>query len=214
MWSIDHLNGQGSFNDGPNCYNAVLTGKGYSDFLLYSDPVEFQYYLINYCQKNEGSPKPSDILVAQKYFTKHAGIHLRDGFVYEMRNTEGSNYRRSRFSDTTYRMNELSSSSQFNMCASDGACKIVAYSCMDSQSVRNLNRECVLFSASVGMIDVQKYLQRYTMDPNKRLSTEQELKPILLNLIDSLNRIHLKDSCDMCYFVTASSVLGYLESLN
>lgn len=213
-WTIEHLNGQRSFNDGPNCYNAALTAKGYSDFLLYSDPIEFQYYLINYCHQNEGHPKPLDILVAQKYFTKHAGVYLRDGFIYEKRNNEGSNNRRSRFSDTTYRMNELTRSSQFNMCAQDGACKIVPYTCLDARSVRNLNRSCVLSSSQIGLIDAQTYLQRYTMDPNKNLSREEEFKPILSSLIDKLKTINQGDPCDMYYFVTSSSILGYLELLN
>lgn len=213
-WSIELLNGQRSFNDGPNCYNAVLTAKGFSDFLLYSDPIEFHYYLANYCHKNLKEPVEGDILIAQKYFIKHAGINLRAGFIYEKRNIEGSDSRKSRFSDTTYRINDLKYSSQFNQCTSDPVCAIEAYSCQSTELVRNQNRSCVLGSEKIGLVQIQRRMQRFTMDPNQNLSTMESLENLIRNLTVELGKVSPDNPCDMYIFVTSASVLGYIQMLN
>ena len=213
-WSISKLNGTRSFADGANCYNAVLTAKGYSDYLMYSDPIEMQYFLTNFCSKNTGEWLEGDVLVAQRYFFKHVGINLRAGFIFEKRNNEGQNKRRSGFSDTgAYSIKEFSDSSQFGYCE-DSSCSIDAYTCEDSQTVRLKIYHCEMMSKDAGATEAQELLQQITMNPQRTLESSNELFDQVNLVIEKIKSIAGDQECHIYLLVKVSSIIGNLQLLN
>lgn len=214
QWSISKLNGSRSFNDGANCYNATLAAKGYTDFLIYSDQIEMLYFLSHFCTKNEGPPREEDVLVAQRYYIKHAGIRLKAGFVFEKRNVEGSSLARSRFSDTGYNIKNISESSQFDLCRRQQPCSIEAYTCDSSQNVRAQILACELLSKEVGLTEAQKSLQEITLDPNMSLSSAKVLANQVHFVSEKVKEIRGDRDCHAYVLVKAASIVGHLHTLN
>lgn len=213
-WSISKLNGTKSFADGANCHNAVLTSKGYSDFLMYSDRSELRYFLTNFCEKNISEPGENDILVAQRYFMVHAGINLRSNFIFEKNNIEGQNERRRGFSKVgAYSIIDMSESDFFNECKKP-SCTIDSYTCPDSRFVRSQIYSCEMLAKSINLTWVQTYLQQFTINSKKTLDSSDELLDELPSLAHEIEKLEGDEDCHLFIMVKGASVAGHLIMLN
>lgn len=86
------INGQRvAYNDGPNCYNAALFGKGYISELTYVDPTEFSFYINKFCSETSSSEEPGDIMTL-KYpddTYEHAALAVDGNLIFEKDSTWG-----------------------------------------------------------------------------------------------------------------------------
>jgi len=213
-WSISKLNGRTSFADGANCFNAALVAKGYSDYLIYSDPIELQYFLINFCTKVTNKTQKGDIMVTQQYFIKHAGIYMGGDFVFEKKNNEGHNKRRSGFSDTgAYSIKSISESPFFNNCTGS-KCSLDSYSCQNNKFVRSAISPCETLHKKIGLVTIQNKLQRFTMNKKITLSNSEDILNDITFLEEELTSVSGGEECHLYTLVKGASVVGHLQLLN
>lgn len=81
-----------TYQDGPNCFNAALVGKGYLDEIAYTSSAEFAFFIHRFCQPKTGSEKPGDLLTLQDDGTyMHGALALGNGQIFEKRGLWGRN---------------------------------------------------------------------------------------------------------------------------
>lgn len=152
------VNGQRTaYQDGPNCFNAVLFGKGYVSELTFVDGPEFVFYINRFCSPSTQPEGPGDIITL-KYpddTYDHAALAIKGGLIFEKLSNQGRNLsvphqrvedvitlahiRKSRESSSVYKIKTKDESEIFNDHAMNKAIglQIQVYKCRDSRSIKD-----------------------------------------------------------------------------
>lgn len=220
-WSEKSLNGMVSFHDGPNCYNAALAAKGYIDELVYTDAIEYRYYLENFCIENTDMTTMSGDLYAfeKQGFIFHGAMSLGGDKIFEKTSTVGfrSTFREDRHDSSKYQIKDKANSKYFNgsaheMKCPDGCIIIKSFSCLEAQNVRQsmsgLYNNLIVSELAKVRIEIQNKTRSEKLEGFSDISFK-------LNSLSSQIDLQVEINEEALFIlVLGESIIGHLHNLN
>lgn len=205
-WSIAKLDGVRSHRPGANCFNAVLAGKGYSDYLRLTDAPELRYYLQRFCTRTPGLGKKGDILaVVRNEMLEHAAINLGNRVIFDKNSREGGVGLID--PDIRYGKRHMSQSDWFVDCEKPD-CRVEAFKCESASKVRQAMASCTAKSTRMGFDVLFREFEFQTLkNSHLRVQMSEEARSAYYKLVDGLRTLNGNDECAPFILVQALSVI-------
>ncbi len=230
------VNGQRvAYQDGPNCYNAALFGKGYVSELTFVDNTEFTFYIKKFCSPNSQTEEPGDIITVkyQDGSYEHAALVVQKGLIFEKDSTWGKNPPRSSFQiksqespedkarviaeradSSLYKIKNINQSSYFgNPKYKDQGAQFQAYKCRET---KNINADLVNLSLILGVkeiLNINKKIENLVFSEKPEESWQEMLAADLSVAADAATKSPASDDDGLFLFIKIVSLEGQLHHL-
>lgn len=215
-WTPETLQGKQSFHEGPNCFNAALVGKGYLDNLIYTDAIEYRFFLEKFCSPVSSTPDNSKGLlyaVERESRLEHGFLSIGTGTIFEKLSTAGvfSHYDDS-VSSSFYRIKELNDSPYVASCKEN--CIVRAFSCKSANEVRAIIQSCGVRPANGSIESLRRSLSSIALTSNYNYTLDDTVLAKFESLVEDVKNLSGIDECDLYALVAGFSLDWAIDRFN